>query len=63
MFLKDINNYNTIVQKVLERLQAYKLYANLKKYQFNIKEVEFLKYIINKNGIKINLSKVELVVN
>ncbi len=45
--------YVKAVWWVLEQLQKYLLYANLKKYQFYQEEVRFLGYIISHQGIQI----------
>ncbi len=39
------------VQWVLDQLQKYSLYTNLKKYQFHQDELKFLGYIISHQGI------------
>ena len=31
---------------ILKRLRQFQLFVNLKKYQFDIKKIEFLKFII-----------------
>ena len=36
---------------IFKRLRQFQLFVNLKKYQFNIKEIEFLKFIVFINEI------------
>jgi hypothetical protein len=53
------NNYEAHtyhIQIVLERLQEYKLYINLKKYSFYVTSINFLGFIISVNGVLIEKS-------
>jgi len=43
---------------VLNRLKRFALYANLKKYKFSTKKVEFLGYIVSTDGVSINPNRV-----
>ena len=49
------------VKDVLRCLQKVGLKLNLKKYNFNKPEVEFLRYIIGIEGIKINPEKIKVI--
>ena len=49
------------VKDVLQYLQEVELKLNLKKYKFNKPEVEFLRYIIGIEGIKINPEKIKVI--
>jgi hypothetical protein len=58
------NNYKVHthhIQIVLEKLQEYKLYINLKKYSFYITSINFLSFIININKISIEKSQVDAI--
>jgi hypothetical protein len=58
------NNYKVhiyYVQIVLERLQEYKLYINLKKYLFYITSINFLGFIISVNRVSIEKSQVDII--
>ena len=46
---------------VLEERGSGKSYLNPKKYKFNKPEVEFLRYIIGIEGIKINPKKIKAI--
>ena len=46
------------VKKVLRKLKEYKLYLQLGKCEFYIKETEFLGFIVSTEGVKINLKKI-----
>jgi hypothetical protein len=61
VFSEDVNEHDSAVKEVLERLRTHKLYANLKKCQFDIEQVEFLGYIINSQGISMDPVRVEAV--
>ena len=43
---------------VLQRLRKHKLYAKFSKYEFWLKEVQFLGHIISKDGISVDPSKI-----
>ena len=49
------------VKKVLKKLKEYKLYLQLGKCEFYVKETEFLGFIISIEGVKINLKKIAAV--
>ena len=49
------------MKDVLQYLQEVELKLNLKKYKFNKLEVEFLRYIIGIEEIKIDSEKVKLI--
>jgi hypothetical protein len=46
------------VKKVLRKLKEYKLYLQLEKCEFYVKETEFLGFIVSIEGVKINLKKI-----
>ena len=47
---------------VLQLLQEKKLYAKLKKCEFWLNSVAFLGHVVSKDGIAINLKKVEAII-
>ena len=49
------------VKKVLRKLKEYKLYLQLGKCEFYVKETEFLGFIISTEGVKINLKKISTI--
>lgn len=61
VYSKDLEHHTRHVQEVLRRLREYKLFAKLSKCQFHSNEVEFLGFVLNKNGIKMDPKKVEAV--
>jgi hypothetical protein len=53
--LKEYINY---VKKVLGKLREYKLLLNLEKYEFHVIEIDYLRFIILRDSITIDLAKV-----
>lgn len=70
VFLDDILIYSANEEEhaqhlrvALTRLREHKLYAKFSKCEFWLKEVAFLDHIISENGISVNLSKVQEVMD
>jgi hypothetical protein len=55
---KDHKNY---IRQVLERLHKHKLYIKLFKYEFCVKQVKYLRFIVIAKKVKLNLAKVNTV--
>ena len=53
VFFKNPFEYEKYVCKIFKRLKAYELLVNIKKYEFFIKKIKFLNYIITIDSIKI----------
>jgi hypothetical protein len=49
------------VKKVLRKLKKYKLYLQLEKCEFYVKETEFLGFIVSTEGVKMNPKKIAAV--
>jgi hypothetical protein len=49
------------VKKVLRKLKEYKLYLQLGKCEFHVKETEFLGFIVSTEGVKMNPKKIATV--
>jgi hypothetical protein len=58
IYFKLREDYYTYIRIVIERLRKYKLYAKLSKCFFNIKEVEFLGFIIGFIRVKPDLNRI-----
>jgi hypothetical protein len=58
IYSKPREDYYTYIRIVIERLRKHKLYAKLSKCFFNIKEVEFLGFIIGFIGVKPNPNRI-----
>jgi hypothetical protein len=58
IYFKLREDYYTYIRIIIERLRKHKLYTKLSKYFFDIKEVEFLGFIIGSIKVKPNLNKI-----
>jgi hypothetical protein len=58
IYSKLREDYYAYIRIVIERLRKYKLYTKLSKCFFNVKEVEFLGFIIGFIGVKLNPNKI-----
>ncbi|EGZ74604.1 hypothetical protein NEUTE2DRAFT_45010, partial [Neurospora tetrasperma FGSC 2509] len=61
IYSKTLVEYKEYIRKVLNILYEYKFFINIEKSEFYIKETIFLKYLILKNEVRIELSKVEAI--
>jgi hypothetical protein len=61
IYSKLREDYYAYIRIVIERLRKYKLYTKLSKCFFNIKEVEFLGFIIGFIEIKLDLNKILII--
>ena len=62
IFSKIKEEYTKYLQEVCQRLREYELYAKPSKCSFYQKEIEFLGFIINIEGVQIDLKKVQTLV-
>ena len=62
VYSKDRENHDTHLRVVLETLRKEQLYAKLSKCEFWLNEVSFLGHIVSKEGIRVDLKKIEVVV-
>ena len=49
------------LELVIERLRRAKLYANPKKYEFFKPEVEYLGFLVNKTGVRMDPARVKAI--
>ena len=61
IYSKPGEDYYTYIRIVIKRLRKYKLYTKLSKYFFNIKEVEFLGFIIGFIRVKLDPNKILII--
>ena len=61
IFSKTEEEHAKHVRMVLERLRQYKLYVKLSKCAFSVKEVDFLGFIVNIRGTKMDPSRVKAI--
>jgi hypothetical protein len=63
IFSKNMVDHERHVHLVLEKLWKVGLYAKLEKCRFHQFEVEFLGYIISRNGVCMDLHKVQTIMD
>ena len=63
VYSKDAEEHAQHLKIVLQTLREKKLYAKLSKCDFWLKEVSFLGHIVSVEGIRVDLTKIEVVVN
>ena len=63
VYCKDAQEHEKHLRIVLETLREKRLYAKLNKCDFWLKEVSFLGHIVSAEGIKVDPTKIEAVVN
>jgi len=61
VYSNNYKAYTHYMQIVLERLQEYKLYINLKKYLFYVTSINFLGFIVSVNRVLIEKSQVDAI--
>ena len=63
VYSKDAHEHEQHLKIVLKTLREKKLYAKLNKCDFWLKEVSFLGHIVSSEGIRVDPTKIEAVVN
>ncbi|GKF86611.1 putative reverse transcriptase domain-containing protein, partial [Tanacetum coccineum] len=63
MNLMDLMKHEVHLGLILELLKREKLYAKFSKCEFWLQEVQFLRHVINGEGIHVDPSKIEAVKN
>jgi len=63
VYAKTEKEHDTLVKTVLERLQQNRLAVSPEKCVWKAEEVEFLGYIIGRNGVRMSQDKVEAVLS
>ena len=61
IYFKSRKDYYIYIRIIIKRLKKYKLYIKLNKCFFNIKEIEFLKFIINIIKVKLNSNRIFII--
>ena len=61
VYSKSLNDHVEHLRRVFELLRENKFYANTKKCTFAIDQVGFLGYVISVEGIKMDSSKVQAI--
>ena len=63
VYSRDEQEHEQHLRIVLQILREKKLYSKLSKCDFWLKEVSFLSHIVFAEGIRVDLAKIEAVVN
>jgi hypothetical protein len=63
IFSKNMGDHEFHVCMVLENLQEIRFYTKLEKCEFHQSKVEFLGYIISRDGIHMDPCKVRIIVD
>jgi len=63
MYSNIREEHATHLRLVLRILEEHKLYAKLKKCEFWLEKVHFLSHVVPQEGISMNPTKVEAIVN
>ncbi|XDV15206.1 hypothetical protein PO909_015336 [Leuciscus waleckii] len=63
IYSSNLDEHILQVKKVLQRLREYQLYLKLEKCEFHRESMHFLGYVIRPDGISMDQSKVEAVIN
>ncbi len=62
IYLKDVSKHHGYIKQVLDRLRKHKLYIGLNKCFFNVEEVEFLGFLVSKNGVRKDPERIRTIV-
>jgi hypothetical protein len=61
IYSQNEEEHTNHVQFVLKRFKKYKLFAKLNKCDFDLKEIDYLKFIVEINDIRMNFAKIAIV--
>jgi hypothetical protein len=61
IYSQNEEEHTNHVRLVLKRLRKYKLFAKLSKCDFDLKEVDYLKFIVKINDIQMNFARIAIV--
>ncbi len=61
VYSRTFEEHKVHVRKVLQKLQDYKLRVKPQKSEFHKHEVQFLGYVVSKDGLKMDNKKVQVV--
>ena len=61
VYSKDQEDHDTHLWVVIETLRKEQLYAKMSKCEFWLREVSFLEHVVSKEGNRVDLSKIEVI--
>jgi hypothetical protein len=62
IYSKKGKDHKDYVRQVLKRLRKHKLYTKLSKYEFCVKQVKYLRFIVTAEKVEPDLARVNTVV-
>nr|GEW71528.1 putative reverse transcriptase domain-containing protein [Tanacetum cinerariifolium] len=63
VYSKSKEEHEIYLREILETLRKENIYAKFLKYKFWLQEVQFLSHVINPEGFKVDMAKIEAVMN
>jgi hypothetical protein len=63
IYSDSIEEHAKHVREILDRLKKARLYVKLSKYEFDKKEITFLKYVIGVHGIRMDNAKIRIILD
>ncbi len=61
IYSQNEKEHTNHVRLVLKRLRKYRLFAKLSKCAFDLKEIDYLKFIVEINDIRMNLARIAII--
>jgi hypothetical protein len=61
VFNKTWEEHLKHIQQVLGTFQQHNLYANLENYSFHMKRIQYLGYIVDEQGVHVDLDKIQVI--
>jgi hypothetical protein len=61
IYFKKGKDYKNYIRQVLKRLRKHKFYTKLFKYEFCVKQIKYLRFIITAKKVKPNLARVNTI--
>ncbi len=61
IYFQNEEEHTNHVRLVLKRLRKYKLFAKLSKCDFDLEEVDYLRFIVKINDIRMNFARIAIV--
>jgi hypothetical protein len=61
IYLKILKEYVSHVSKVLKCLDKRNLHLKFKKCEFHRKEINFLKFVVKRHEVRMNLEKLQAI--
>jgi hypothetical protein len=63
IYSENKDDYNTYITAVFKRLDKARLFLDINKSKFRVKRLKYLGLIVSMDGIKIDLDKVQAIID